>query len=142
MQYPNCLIQKMFPLFIVDSGSDATVIPSKYVFCGFFSRAFSFSVKHWDLAHDYRSSVRSSGELRDCQGKVINTSGAHEFSFVVDTGLFSVTLGMCQILSRLFCFHLVASFNMDKRLVHMTACRVCTMQTKSWLYRSISNMQV
>ena len=48
---------------IVDSGSDAT--PSKYVFCG--------------------KPVRSSGELRDCQGKVINTSGAHEFSFVVET---------------------------------------------------------
>ena len=50
---------------IVDCGSDATVIPSKYAFCG--------------------KPVRSSGELRDCQGKVINTSGAHEFSFVVET---------------------------------------------------------
>ena len=50
---------------IVDSGSDATVIPSKYAFCG--------------------KPVRSSGELRDCQGKVINTSGVHEFSFMVET---------------------------------------------------------
>ena len=76
--------------------------------------------------------VRSSGELRDYQGKVINTSGAHEFPFMVETvdgqPLVFRELGY---LSDAVSSPLLSFGCLFQRLVHMMACRVCTMQTKS-----------
>ena len=82
---------------ILDSGTGATVIPSKFVSFG--------------------SLAEVAGELRHCQGNVIDTCGERAFSFVVHTqwmasASFSESLVICQMPCPVRCFGLAVCFNM------------------------------